>query len=61
MIQRKLLTPNNRKKVSLGSEFIRSMTASDKSPTNKQSVFGHARAGRQNSEGFGGGNRIKRG
>jgi hypothetical protein len=60
MMKRTLLTPNNRKKVSLGSEFTRSMTAYDKSPTNKQSVFGHARAGRQNSEGFGGGNRVGR-
>lgn len=60
MMKRKLLAPNNRKKVSLGSEFTQSMTASDKSPTNKQSVFAWARAGRQNSEGFGGGNRVKR-
>ena len=58
MIARKYLTPNNRKKVSLGSEFTRSVRQYDKSPTNRTSVFTWARAGRQNSEGFGGGRLI---
>jgi hypothetical protein len=31
-----------------------------KSPTDRQTAFSHARAGRQNSEGFGGGNRVKK-
>lgn len=61
MTKRTLLTPNNRKKVRLGSEFTSSVKMYDKSPTNKGSIFAYARAGRQNSEGFGGGNRIKRG
>lgn len=60
MLPRKLLAPNNRKKVSLGSEFTQSRNQFDRSPTNKPSVFAWARAGRQNSEGFGGGNRITR-
>lgn len=60
MVPRKLLAPNNRKKVSLGSEFTQSVRQFDRSPTNKQSVFSWARAGRQNSEGFGGGNRVQR-
>lgn len=57
MIPRKALTPNNRKKVSLVSEFYRGEIY-DKSPTNRQSAFTWARAGRQNSEGFGGGRVI---
>lgn len=60
MIRRKPLAPNNRKAVSLGSEFVQSVKMYDKSPTNKPSVFAWARAGRQNSEGFGGGNRVNR-
>jgi hypothetical protein len=59
MIPRKPLTPNNRKKVTLGSEFAIAK-AYDKSPTNKGSVFTWARAGRQNSEGFGGGRIISK-
>ena len=53
MTPRKALTPNNRKSVSLVSEF--SGKKYDKSPTNRQTAFTWARAGRQNSEGFGGG------
>lgn len=60
MVPRKLLAPNNRKKVSLGLEFTNSVKIYDKSPTNKQSAFSWARTGRQNSEGFGGGNRVRR-
>jgi hypothetical protein len=54
MITRKALTPNNRRKVGLSSEFYKGELY-DKSPTNRQSAFTWARAGRQNSEGFGGG------
>jgi hypothetical protein len=60
MIPRKPLAPNNRKAVSLGSEFAKSVKMYDKSPTNKPSVFAWARAGRQTAEGFGGGNRVNR-
>jgi hypothetical protein len=58
-MKRQLLTINGRKKVSLESEFTQSRVF-DKSPTNKQTAFAWARAGRQNSEGFGGGNRVQR-
>ena len=58
MISRKYVKPNNRKAASVSKEFTRSVKLYDKSPTNKGSVFAWARAGRQNSEGFGGGNRI---
>ena len=57
MIPRKPLAPNNRKKVTLGSEFAIAK-AYDKSPTNKGSVFTWARAGRQTASGFGGGRLI---
>jgi hypothetical protein len=58
MIPRKALAPNNRRSVSLVSEFyIRNY---DKSPTNHQMAFSYARAGRQNSEGFGGGRIIEK-
>ena len=60
MIRRKPLAPNNRKISKVGGEFNRSIKIYDKSPTNKGSVFAWLRAGRQNSEGFGGGNRITR-
>jgi hypothetical protein len=59
MIPRKPLAPNNRKKVSLGSEFAIAK-AYDKSPTNKGSVFKWARAGRQTASGFGGGRIISK-
>ncbi len=59
MPKRGLLTINGRKKVSLKLEFTQSRVF-DKSPTNKQTTFAWARTGRQNSEGFGGGNRIQR-
>jgi hypothetical protein len=58
-MKRRLLTINGRKKVSLESEFTQSRVF-DKSPTNKQAAFAWARTGRQNSEGFGGGNRVQR-
>jgi hypothetical protein len=61
MEKRRLLTINGRKKVSLKLEFTQSQSkVFDKSPTNKQTAFAWARTGRQNSEGFGGGNRIQR-
>ena len=60
MIHRKPLAPNNRKKVTLGSEFTRAVKMYDKSPTNKPSVFAWARAGRQTAEGFGGGSRVNK-
>ena len=54
MIPRKALAPNNRRSVSLVSEFYTGKVF-NKAPTNSPSVFSWARAGRQNSEGFGGG------
>ena len=58
MIPRKALAPNNRKSVSLVSEFYTKQYY--KSPTNNQTAFSYARAGRQNSEGFGGGRIIEK-
>lgn len=58
MIARKALAPNSRKSVSLVSEFY--TKTYDKSPTNHQTAFSYARAGRQNSEGFGGGRIIEK-
>jgi len=58
MLERKPLAPNNRKPPKLGTEFTRAVKLYDKSPINKPSIRLWARSGRQNSEGFGGGNRI---
>ena len=60
MIKRKPLAPNNRQ--AFMSEFLSSLE-SVASPirhpkVQEASVFHYARAGRQNSQGFGGGNRI---
>lgn len=57
MMKRTLMAPHNRKKVSLSHEFTQVRKAEDRSPTNRQTAFAWARRGRQNSEGFGGGNR----
>ena len=58
MLERKPLAPNNRR---LTSAFSVSRALNTKYPKNgeRQSVFSYARAGRQNSEGFGGGNRVR--
>ena len=58
MLERKPLAPNNRR---LNSSFSVSRAFNTKYPKNgeRQSVFSYARAGRQNSEGFGGGNRVR--
>ena len=64
MLNRKPLAPNNRtgrmKKAFLAS--LKSEAVDIKYPKSKEkaSIFNYARAGRQNSEGFGGGNRITR-
>lgn len=57
MLNRKPLAPNNRSVSSLMREFRQSEVFYIKYPKNgeRQSVFSWARAGRQNSEGFGGG------
>ena len=64
MLNRRPLAPNNRQghmkqfMMSLGSEpaYINPEKAIERT-----SIFHYARAGRQNSEGFGGGNRVRRG
>ena len=60
MLERKPLAPNNRTPNTLMREFAASGAFHIKYPKNgeRQSIFSYARAGRQNSEGFGGGNRI---
>lgn len=60
MIARKPLAPNNRSIGKLMSEFLVSeATYLRPIKTNgRQTAFSYARTGRQNSEGFGGGNRV---
>lgn len=60
MIERKPLAPNNRSVSKLKQEFAVSEVFHIRYPKNgeRQSVFSYARAGRQNSEGFGGGRLI---
>ncbi len=60
MLDRKPLTPNNRTVKSLMREFNVSGVSANNFPKSNErtSIFHYARAGRQNSEGFGGGNRI---
>lgn len=60
MLPRKPLAPNNRTATSLMREFKVSGAFHIKYPKNgeRQSVFAYARAGRQNSEGFGGGRLV---
>ena len=61
-LNRKPLSPNNRKKVTRSSEFARSAVF-DKSPTNKPSFFSWLREGipgRSVDEGYGGGYRVGR-
>lgn len=64
MIQRKPLAPNNRNG-SMRSAFLASLESeaipAPLFPKSKElpSIFAYARAGRQNSEGFGGGYRVK--
>jgi hypothetical protein len=60
MIERKPLTLNSRTPNTLVREFAASGAFHINYPKNgeRQSIFAYARAGRQNSEGFGGGNRI---
>ena len=59
MVPRKPLAPNNRSGKRL-SEFLVSEAIHVKAVKAKEkaSVFHYARAGRQNSEGFGGGYRV---
>lgn len=64
MMSRKRLAPNNRNG-SMRAAFLESLqseAAYIKYPKSneRQSIFHYARAGRQNSEGFGGGYRVKR-
>lgn len=61
MIDRKPLAPNNPTASKLKREFRTSGAFNTKYPKNgeRQSVFTYARAGRQNSEGFGGGSRVR--
>ena len=61
MLDRKPLAPNNRTANKLKREFRTSGAFHTKYPKNgeRQSIFTYARAGRQNSEGFGGGNRVR--
>ena len=59
MIPRKPLAPNNRSIGKLMKQFKASGALYGSPRSNESpSIFVHARAGRQNSEGFGGGNRI---
>jgi hypothetical protein len=60
MVPRKPLAPNNRSASKLMQEFLVSEATYIKYPKSKEkpSIFHYARAGRQNSQGFGGGNRI---
>jgi hypothetical protein len=57
MIPRKVAVPNNRQSVASVTAPYRG-AAYDKAPSNKPSVLSWAQAGRQNSEGFGGGRLI---
>ena len=61
MLNRKPLAPNNRTGDKLMRDFRGSAALYIKYPKNgeRQSIFTYARAGRQNSEGFGGGNRVR--
>ena len=60
MLERKPLAPNNRSIGKLMSEFRVSEDTYIQYPKSngRLSIFSYARAGRQNSEGFGGGNRV---
>ena len=59
MQKRRPLAPNNRSIRKLMKQFKVSEALYGSSRSNESpSIFVHARAGRQNSEGFGGGNRI---
>jgi hypothetical protein len=60
MLPRKPLRPNNRSLSTLKREFKNSGALYVSYPKTKESssIFHYARAGRQNSEGFGGGNRV---
>lgn len=64
MINRKPLAPNNRNG-SMRAAFLASLeseaiTIKYPKSNERTSIFHYARAGRQNSEGFGGGNRVSR-
>jgi hypothetical protein len=59
MIQRKALTVNSGAALKRTKLFNQSRALSvPKQQKQETSVFVHARTGRQNSEGFGGGNRV---
>jgi hypothetical protein len=62
MISRKLVAPNNRNGVMRNAflSSLESQVASAKFPKSNEraSIFHYLRPGRQNSEGFGGGNRV---
>jgi hypothetical protein len=56
MLPRKVLRPNNQNISKVFSKTVK--TYQPASFAKDQTTFSYARAGRQNSEGFGGGNRI---
>jgi len=59
MLQRKALTVNNGAALKRTKMFNKSRALLlPKQQKQETSVFVHARTGRQNSEGFGGGNRV---
>jgi hypothetical protein len=60
MFERQPLAPNNRSIGKLMSEFSVSEAVYIRpiKTNGRQTAFSYARAGRQNSEGFGGGNRV---
>ena len=60
MLDRKPLAPNNRSIGKLMSEFAVSEASYIRPRRTRErlTAFAYARAGRQNSEGFGGGNRV---
>ena len=63
MMKRKGLAPNNRHghmKAFLSELGSTPAYINPKKSKERQSIFAYARAGRQNSEGFGGGYRINR-
>ena len=62
MLDRKPLAPNNRSIGKLMSEFkvSEALHTRNYKSNEKASIVSHARAGRQNSEAFGGGYRVGR-